>query len=83
MEDVPARLCTQVTYDTISRGCPYSSTQTPESEHDMDANKRFDRERAARIKPSPRTLQQRWDLGTLTTIVLTHFIGPKKEPPTH
>ena len=80
MEDVPARLCIQVTYDTISRdrGCPYSSTQTPESEHDMDANKRFDRERAARIKPSPRSLQQRWDLGTLTTIVLTRFIGPKK-----
>jgi len=44
----------------------------------MDANKRFDRERAARIKPSPRNLQQRWDLGTLTTIVLAHFTGPKK-----
>jgi hypothetical protein len=47
----------------------------------MDANKRFDRERAARIKPSPRTLQQRWDLGTLTTIVLARFIGPKKWSP--
>jgi len=58
--------------------CPYSSTQTPESEHDMDANKRLDRERAARIKPSPRTPQERWDLGTLTTIVLARFIGPKK-----
>ena len=56
----------------------YPSTQTTESEHDMDANKRFDRERAARIKPSPRNLQQRWDLGTLTTIVLGHFMGPKK-----
>jgi hypothetical protein len=78
MEDVSARLCIYDTYDTISGGCPYSSTQTPESEHDMDANKRFDRERAARIKPSPRTLQQRWDLGTLTTIVLTRFIGHKK-----
>jgi hypothetical protein len=78
MEDVPARLCTQVTYDTIGGGCPYSSTQTPESGHDMDANKRLDRQRAARIKPSPRTLQQRWDLGTLTTIVLARFIGPKK-----
>jgi hypothetical protein len=33
MENVPVRLCIQVTYDTISRGCSYSSTQTPESEH--------------------------------------------------
>jgi hypothetical protein len=78
MEDVLARQFIYDTYDTISRGCPYSSTQTPESEHDMDANKRLDRERAARIKPSPRTLQQRWDLGTLTTSVLALFIGPKK-----
>jgi hypothetical protein len=46
----------------------------------MDANKRLDRERAARIKPSPRTFQQQWDLGTLTTIVLGLFTGKQIGP---
>jgi hypothetical protein len=46
----------------------------------MDANKRLDRERAARIKLSPRAPQQQWDLGTLTTIVLGLFTGKQIGP---
>ena len=46
----------------------------------MDADKRLDRERAARIKLSPRTPRQQWDLGTLTTIVLDLFTGKQGGP---